>query len=64
MPDRIEDLKSQIDILNSNIRLGWVDMDARPMTPEQRRELRASIHDLMDQLPGLVRRLDALANER
>ena len=58
MPERKEDLKEQIRILNESIRLGWLDMAERPMTPEQRRELRTSIYQLMDQLPELLRRLD------
>jgi hypothetical protein len=44
MPERKEDLKEQIRILNESIRLGWLDMAERPMTPEQRRELRTSIN--------------------
>jgi hypothetical protein len=60
MPERREDLKEQMEILKESIRLRWMDMAALPMQPEQRRELRGSIYELMDEFADLLRRLDAV----
>jgi hypothetical protein len=53
-------VKKQIEILRGSIRLGWVDIDSRPMTASERRELRQRICELMEELARLLIMLDKL----
>ena len=53
-----EKLKRDIDTLRESIRLGWVDMDSKSMTPDERRELRKHITGLVAELTVLLARLD------
>jgi hypothetical protein len=53
-----EKLRRDIDGLKENIRLGWVEIGSRPMTPEEQRELRNHITLLVAELAQLLVRLD------
>ncbi len=52
-----EKLRQDIDGLKRSIRLGWQDMASKPMTRQQRTELREHIQDLIAELTALVGRL-------
>ena len=54
-----EKLQRDIDALRTSIRLGWVDMDRLTISREDRRDLREHIKWCMDELKGLLERLEA-----
>ena len=53
-----EKLRSDIDTLKESIRLFWLDMPTKTMTPEDRMELLKHISALVAELAELLRRLD------
>lgn len=55
-----EKLRRDIDTLRESIRLGWVDMDSKPLSPDERRKLRLVITGLVKDLAELIGRLDSL----
>jgi hypothetical protein len=44
--------------LKESVRLGWLDMSSKPMTPAERAELRKSIDSLVKELNHLRTKLD------
>jgi hypothetical protein len=58
-----EILKRDIDSLRESIRLAWQDMASKPMSPTERRQLREGISQLVDELKGLLVRLDGVSTK-
>ncbi len=54
-----ERLLRDINGLKESVRLGWIDMASRPMTGQERRELRKSIDSLVQDLNDLRAKLDS-----
>lgn len=57
----LQRLQHDIDTLKESIRLDWVDMASRPMSPAERGALRTHIGFLIRELENLLRRLDESA---
>ena len=55
-----ERLLRDINGLKESIRLGWIDMASRPMTGQERRELRKSINSLVQDLKALRAKLNSI----
>ncbi len=53
-----ERLQRDIVAMRESIRLGWVDMTSKPLTPDERRELRIHIAALVSELADLLGRLE------
>jgi hypothetical protein len=53
-----EKLIQDINRLKESVRLRWLEMASKPMTREERHELRKSISFLVDELNNLRMKLD------
>jgi hypothetical protein len=53
-----EKLIRDINGLKESVRLGWLEMASKPMTPTERHELRKSIDSLVKELNTLRMKLD------
>jgi hypothetical protein len=53
-----EKLVRDINRLKESVRLGWLDMASKPITPAERGDLRKSIDSLVQELNHLRTKLD------
>jgi hypothetical protein len=53
-----EKLVRDINGLKESVRLAWLDMASKSMTPAERQELRMSIESLVNELNNLRTKLD------
>jgi len=51
-------LQREIETTKESIRRGWLEMAAKPMSPDERRQLRMYLADLTSDLISLWRKLD------
>ena len=58
MPSEREKLVRDIDGLKERIRLAWLDMASKPVTPAEREKLHKSIESLVKELDTLRAKLD------
>jgi hypothetical protein len=59
MADR-EELKRDMDSLNRSIRLDWVELESKNLSPADRMEIRRHVTLLRDELTALLLRLNEL----
>ena len=59
MTDR-EKLKRDLDGLNASIRLNWVELESKNLSPAERMEIRRHTTLLRDELTALLLRLNDL----
>ena len=54
----VEKLRADVDTLKESIQRDWVDMATKPMTKEERADLRQHIRLCIKEMKQLVQRLD------
>jgi hypothetical protein len=55
-----EKLKHNMDNLNRSIRLDWVELESKNLSPSERMEIRRHVMSLRDELTALLLRLNEL----